>query len=40
MVISRKKSAPKISISIEGKPIQQGGQNGVPWIHGNGRWKM
>ena len=23
MVISRKKSAPKISISVEGKPIQQ-----------------
>ena len=39
MVISRKKPAPKISISVEGKPIQQVDRMVYLGYMANGRWK-
>ena len=40
MVISRKKPVPNISIRCRRETNPTSGQHGVPWIHGNGRWKM
>ena len=40
MVISRKKPVPKISNQCRRETNPTSGQNGIPWLHGNRRWKM